>query len=86
MPAVPCKLSTSRANEQCLLHEGREQFLKKLPEFDSELDAQLKELDRFVAVIHSSNEPTLLPEGSFEKLNEIAGRKFRGWDGVMRPC
>ncbi len=70
---------------QYLLQKGREIFLNKLEEFDSELDEQLKELDRFMALIRASNEPSLLPEGSYGMLNEIAGRKFRGWDGVMRP-
>jgi HD-GYP domain-containing protein (c-di-GMP phosphodiesterase class II) len=70
---------------QFLLQKGQEEFLSKLPEFDSELEAQLKELDRFLAFIHASNEPSLLPEGSFGTLSEIAGRKFRGWDGVMQP-
>ena len=32
-----------------------------------------------------SNEPSVLPERTFEVLNQIAGRTFRGCDGVMRP-
>jgi hypothetical protein len=70
---------------QYLLDHGREEFLKKLPQFDNELAGQLKELDRFVEIIQESNEPTVLPEGSFEILNAIAQRTFRGWDGLIHP-
>lgn len=70
---------------QYLLQNGRDEYLRMLPEFDSELDEQLKELDRFGAFIRSANEPSVLPEGSFEILNEIAKRKFRGCDGLMHP-
>ena len=64
-----------------LLEKGREEFLKEVPRFDSELDEQLKELDNFWKFIHQSNEPSVLPEGSFGMLSEIAERRFRwlGW-------
>jgi HD-GYP domain-containing protein (c-di-GMP phosphodiesterase class II) len=68
-----------------LLENGREEYLKQIPVFDLELEAQLAELDRFVKFIHRSNEPSVLPEGSFEMLNEIANRKFAGCDGAMHP-
>lgn len=70
---------------QCLLEKGSEEFQKMLPRFNSELQKQLKELDRFIGVIRASNEPSVLPEGAFGMLNEIAERKFRGWDGIMYP-
>jgi HD-GYP domain-containing protein (c-di-GMP phosphodiesterase class II) len=70
---------------QYLLQNGPDEYLKMLPQIDSELKDRLEELDRFAAFIRASNEPSLLPEGSFETLNEIAGKKFRGWDGILRP-
>jgi HD-GYP domain-containing protein (c-di-GMP phosphodiesterase class II) len=75
------------ANEtklQFLLEKGREEYLKMLPQFDSELNQQLQELDRFVQFIRNSNEPSVLPEGTFEMLKEIAARKFLDCDRVER--
>jgi HD-GYP domain-containing protein (c-di-GMP phosphodiesterase class II) len=70
---------------QYLMEKGREEFMKMLPRFDSELDEQLKELDRFEKCIRESNEPSVLPEGTFGLLGDIAKRTFHGWDGVARP-
>jgi HD-GYP domain-containing protein (c-di-GMP phosphodiesterase class II) len=79
------QVENSELKLQYLEQNGRDEYLKKLPQLDSELNEQLKELDRFAAFIRVSNEPSLLPEGSFETLNEIARKKFRGWDGILRP-
>ena len=68
-----------------LLENGREAFQKKLPRFDCELDRQLKELGRFEECIRQSNEPSVMPDGTFGILSDIAKRTFRGWDGVARP-
>jgi hypothetical protein len=70
---------------QYLLELGREEFLKKLPQLDRELDERLKELDRFEAFIRASNQPSVQPEGSFELLSKIANASFRDWDGVLCP-
>ena len=68
-----------------LLENGREEFLRALPRFDRELAEQLGELDRYAEFIRISNEPSLLPEGTFAMFAEMAERKFRDWDGVVRP-
>ena len=70
---------------RCLVEEGREAYQRKLAQVDCELDEKLKELDRFAEIIRDSNQPSVLPEKTFEALNEIAGRTFRGCDGVTRP-
>jgi HD-GYP domain-containing protein (c-di-GMP phosphodiesterase class II) len=70
---------------RCLLEEGREAYESKLAQFDSELEEQLKELDRLAEIVHDANEPSVLPVRTFEALNEIAARTFRGCDGVARP-
>jgi HD-GYP domain-containing protein (c-di-GMP phosphodiesterase class II) len=68
-----------------LLEHGKEKFAKQLTQFESELDVQMKELDLFMEFIEASNEPTVLPEGTFEMLSQIAGRKVHGRDGMMCP-
>jgi len=70
---------------RCLLEEGREAYESKLAQYDSELEEQLKELDRLVGIIHDANEPSVLPVRTFEALNDIAAKTFRGCDGVARP-
>jgi HD-GYP domain-containing protein (c-di-GMP phosphodiesterase class II) len=69
----------------CLLESGREEFLKKLPYFDAELEERLKELDLFARLIGDFNEPSVLPEGTFGILSRIAETTFRGADGTMSP-
>jgi response regulator RpfG family c-di-GMP phosphodiesterase len=63
------------------LEKGREEFLKKQPEFDAEFAEQLKELDAYLVTVNSSNEPTVLPEGNFDKLLDIAAKSFLSFDG-----
>ncbi len=70
---------------RCLVEEGREAYESKLPQFDSELEEQLKELDRFAGIIRDANEPSVLPVRTFEALHDIAAKTFRGCDGVERP-
>lgn len=55
---------------------------------DSEASAlrrRLAELDQMLEFIHTSNQPTVLAEGSFEKLYEIAARTFVDSRGTPHP-
>jgi response regulator RpfG family c-di-GMP phosphodiesterase len=45
----------------------------------------LEELDRFMHLVLESNEPTVLPEGSFENLIHFADRYFEDLDGRRQP-
>ena len=65
-----------------VLEKGRDEYLAKLPEFEAGMGDQIQEVDRYFATILQSNEPTVLPEGSFEKLTEIAARHFLDFDGA----
>jgi HD-GYP domain-containing protein (c-di-GMP phosphodiesterase class II) len=59
-----------------LLEKGRNDYLAKLPSYYQELSAQIKEVDEYLRVIESSNEPTVLPGGNFERLLEVAALRF----------
>ena len=59
-----------------LLEKGREEFLARQAEFQRDLEEQLRELDEFFDFIVKCNEPTVLREGNFERLNELAARQF----------
>ncbi len=67
---------------QYLLEKGRDDYLARRPEFDGSIAQQLQEVDEFFATVLRSNEPTVLPEGNFEKLLDIAARHFLDFDGV----
>ena len=71
---------TLRSRLAYALEKGREEYLAKLPQFDAELAAQLKEMDDWFQTIAKANEPTVLAEGSFEVLKGIAAAKFKNYD------
>ena len=68
-----------------LLEKGREEYLAKLPSYYRELSADIKEVDEYLKVIESSNEPTVLPGGNFERLMEIAARSFADCENQQQP-
>jgi HD-GYP domain-containing protein (c-di-GMP phosphodiesterase class II) len=57
--------------------------------FSKELEAahaqELKELDRFLEVVLQANEPTILPDGSFDELKSWSQRMYLGIDGTTEP-
>ncbi len=74
------QLESAQAKLDYLLQKGREETLARLPQYDQQLAANLAEVDDYFAAIMQSNEPTVLAEGSFEKLLDIAARRFLDFD------
>jgi hypothetical protein len=68
-----------------LEEHGREAYEKMVPRFQAELQAQLDKIDWYMKLVIRYNEPTVLPEGSFEMLSEIASERFRSMDGSECP-
>ena len=64
-----------------VLEKGREDYMARQREFDGKIADQLKEVDSYFATVLQSNEPTVLPEGNFERLTDIAARHFLDFDG-----
>ncbi|MGH9521340.1 MAG: HD domain-containing phosphohydrolase [Terriglobales bacterium] len=64
-----------------VLEKGREDYIAKLGELDGEIAGQIKEMDEYFATVLDSNKPTVLPEGNFEKLADLAARHFLDFDG-----
>ncbi|NIM48416.1 MAG: GAF domain-containing protein [Gemmatimonadales bacterium] len=62
--------------------QGYEEFLRRL---EADYRTQIEELDRFMRLVLESNEPTVLPEGSFESLRRYASRYFEDLDGKSQP-
>jgi len=55
-----------------LLKHGAAAFEPERPRFDAELATQLAQIAEVQAMVRSSNEPTVLPEGDFARLQEFA--------------
>ena len=51
---------------------------------DGDLAERHAELDRYLAQIEAANEPSVLPDGVFDRLNEIAAVAFDDVDGARR--
>lgn len=68
-----------------LLKHGSDDFMAAQKEFDSRLVAQLQSVDEYADAIVWANEPTVLPEGNFDQLSEIAGIHYEDLDGKKRP-
>ncbi len=79
------QVESSERKLRYLMDNGPEEYLGMIPQFDLELQEQLKDLHRYEKIIVEANEPTVLPEGSFESLHEIGARRFRAWDGAELP-
>jgi len=62
--------------------KGYDGFLKELEERHAQ---ELADLDRFIEMVLRANEPSVLPDGSFDNLMEFAGRTYQDLDGVERP-
>ena len=68
-----------------LLEKSREEFLARQEEFQRDFTERLAELDDFLQFVLKCNEPTVLPEGNFQRLTQLAAVQFLDWEGQPRP-
>ena len=76
--------STTQARLDFVVANGPQAYRERLPVFETELQAGLARLEQQLAEIERANEPTVLADGSFERLREIAGATFADVDGTPR--
>jgi HD-GYP domain-containing protein (c-di-GMP phosphodiesterase class II) len=74
-----------RSRLSYVLEKGREEYLARQGSFDQELAAQLAEVDKWFQIILAANEPTILPDGSFDVLHEIAARHYKDYENAEYP-
>jgi HD-GYP domain-containing protein (c-di-GMP phosphodiesterase class II) len=67
------------------LELAREELPGQFAELDAELARKLAEVDDAWAFLTRANEPTLLEQGGFDRLGEIARRMYLAGDGQIRP-
>src|SRR5262249_27248797 len=67
------------------LAHGRDAYLERAGAIDAALAAELQALERDLAAIEQSMEPTVVPDGTFERLAAIAEATFIDVDGCRQP-
>ncbi|MBU6428333.1 MAG: GAF domain-containing protein [Cyanobacteria bacterium REEB65] len=65
-----------------VLARGKEEYLASLPKFQEDLHSELDELDRCLQFVIEANEPTVLEDGNFTALLEIAKRTYLDSSGL----
>ena len=78
-------LEFERERAEHLLDHGPSDYREVAQRLDQMRRERRDELSRWLDSIVRANEPTILPEGSFEELEEIGRQTFTDFDGVERP-
>jgi HD-GYP domain-containing protein (c-di-GMP phosphodiesterase class II) len=74
-----------KARMDFLAKHGNEKLLVVQKDFDAHLAERLRELNEYEEAIIWANEPTVLPEGNFERLLDIANLHYEDMQGKKRP-
>ncbi|MEO6772985.1 MAG: HD domain-containing phosphohydrolase [Kofleriaceae bacterium] len=64
---------------------SREQIVERLAAIDSDIGAKITELDDVIKFILQANEPTVLEQGGFERIAEIARMSYADEGGLELP-
>jgi len=78
-------LEFERERAEHLLDHGPADYREVVQRLDLMRRDRRDELSRWLDSIVRANEPTILPEGSFEELEEIGRQTFTDFDGIERP-
>ncbi|MDB4959209.1 MAG: metal dependent phosphohydrolase [Myxococcales bacterium] len=68
-----------------LMEASREQVAAELQSVDKDITSKVTELDQVIQFILNANEPTVLEQGGFERIAEIAGLTYRDELGAQLP-
>jgi HD-GYP domain-containing protein (c-di-GMP phosphodiesterase class II) len=74
-----------RSKVKYLMDKSRDQVAARLLEIDREAAEKLAELDQFLTFILKANQPTVLEQAGFEKIAEIAARRYFDVTGHDQP-
>jgi len=77
-------LEYERERAEHLLDHGNQDYKEVVQHLDLIRRERRDQLSRWLDSISRANEPTILPEGSFEELEEIGRQTFIDFDGVER--
>jgi len=75
---------TNKKKIDYLVAHGREGYQSFASQLDEEIQAEIERLHKDFAFIAKSNEPTVLPDGDFQYLQQLATRDFTDLRGDTR--
>ncbi|HUX35193.1 MAG TPA: HD domain-containing phosphohydrolase [Gemmatimonadaceae bacterium] len=78
-------LQFERERANYLLEYGTAMYDQAVVRLNEARRAKRAELERFLDAIVKANEPTIMPEGTFDELYEINQRAYLDFDGEQRP-
>jgi HD-GYP domain-containing protein (c-di-GMP phosphodiesterase class II) len=78
-------LRFERERVRLLLEGGRSAHDASVDQLEAARRAARDELQGYLNAIIKANEPTVLPEGSFEELEQISAKTYVDFEGVVRP-
>jgi hypothetical protein len=78
-------LEFERERAEHLLANGNQDYAETVAHLEMLRRERREELSRWLDSIVRANEPTILPEGSFEELDEIGRQTYTDFDGIERP-
>ncbi|HEY5061083.1 MAG TPA: HD domain-containing phosphohydrolase, partial [Gemmatimonadaceae bacterium] len=79
------ELAFERARAEVLLGQERDAYDAHVARLLQTRDGRRDELRRYLDAVVKANEPTVLPEGTFDELRELNTRTFQDFDGMERP-
>jgi HD-GYP domain-containing protein (c-di-GMP phosphodiesterase class II) len=74
-----------RKRAEFLEQHGKKGYEKFLTSLDEGQRDELKDLDRFIAVVLQANEPSLLPDASAQDLTAFSQRNYLTLEGAQEP-
>ncbi|MDH5234322.1 MAG: GAF domain-containing protein [Gemmatimonadota bacterium] len=78
-------LEYERERAEHLLAHGAKAYAETASFLDAIRTERRNELNRWLDMVVRANEPTILPEGTFDQLEEIHRQTYVDFDGVERP-
>jgi HD-GYP domain-containing protein (c-di-GMP phosphodiesterase class II) len=78
-------LEFERERAEYLLAHGTHGFAEACARMNADRMEKRKRLHHFVDTVTKANEPTVLPEGSFEELSSLSRETYTDFDGIQRP-
>jgi HD-GYP domain-containing protein (c-di-GMP phosphodiesterase class II) len=79
------ELDSANRKVKYLMESSRDKLHEALGGVESEAAARIAELDGFIQFVLAANEPTVLEQGGFERVADIAARTYLGDDGTVKP-
>jgi HD-GYP domain-containing protein (c-di-GMP phosphodiesterase class II) len=73
------------AKVRTLMDRSRDQIAAELHQVDRDAEARLAEIDEFIQFVLKANEPTVLEEGGFGRIVEIAKKSYVDPRGQVHP-